>query len=656
MLHDNCWLDKKSVSHSYKSYCVSLPTDSSIGETLHNEVGYFWGSAPTTPQGAELVFELLEQQKAETLDIGLEGYSISHSGEKTIVAARGEVGLLYGFFALIRQLQQGQMKDAVSAPKNKLRIINHWDNISGKIERGYAGDSIFYKDDKFIKDKTAVWAYARMLASVGLNFVAINNVNVHDIETGFIKEPFLTDVAEVANIFRKYGIRLLLSVNFAAPVWLGEMDTADPLDSNVGEWWSNVARVIYKKIPDFGGFVVKADSEHRPGPFFYGRNHVDGANMLATALEPFGGLVFWRCFVYNCTQDWRDRTIDRAKAAYDHFMPLDGQFKENVVLQIKNGPMDFQVREATSPLLGALKKTNHILEFQVAHEYTGHAKHIFFLPKSWEEILNFDTKTDLKDSTIAGVLQSYPKENNPHSGMVAVCNIGNDHNFTGHKLSQVNLFGYGLLTWDPAITAKQIAGWWVAATFNLSKENANILEQILLSSPDTYENYTAPLGVGWMVNIHTHYGPAVNGYEFDRWGTYHFSDRNGMGVDRTVKSGSGYTQQYQKQNYEMYENIETCPDELLLFFHHVPYTHKLKSGKTVIQHIYDTHFAGVEAVEQYIKDWEKLQSEIDETSYKNVADRLDEQLASSREWCDQINTYYYRMSGIEDAHGRTIYR
>ena len=651
--NDFCFLDKLSIAGKKHFTTYFLKGDCAVSKTIRDEVSYFFMAKPSEEEVSGLVFCI--DQSLET-----DEFEILHKEERTLIKSSAYIGLMYGFFELIRQIQNDNLINFKSAPENSVRMLQHWDNIDGSIERGYAGDSIFYKDNTFIKDKTLVYNYARLIASTGINAVSINNVNVHQIETGMIREPLLDDVAEISEIFRGYGIKIFLSVNFAAPLWLKELETSDPLDEGVRTWWKRVVDNLYKVIPDFGGFIVKADSEGRPGPFAYGRDHVDGANMLSEALKPHGGILFWRCFVYNHLQDWRDRKTDRARAAYDHFLPLDGKFNDNVILQIKNGPMDFQVREATSPLFGALKKTNQVIEFQVAHEYTGQAKNIFYLPKQFKEILDFDTYVeDLEDSTIKGVIKNLPKnkEKNKLNGIVAVSGIGNDYNLAGHKLSEANLYGYGRLTWNPNLCDEKIAKEWINASFyKLSEKNKNKLLEILISSYNTYESYTAPLGVGWMVNISHHYGPSVNGYEYDKWGTYHFSDRNGLGVDRTTKTGTGFTSQYQKQNYEMYENIETCPDELLLFFHYVPYDHKLKSGKTVIQHIYDTHFEGVLKVEEYIETWESFKEEIDEVSFKNVKEKLDKQLYIAKEWRDQINTYYYRMSGINDAHGRTIYK
>jgi alpha-glucuronidase len=606
---------------------------------------------------AKEIDEALSMQD-ESLSDGYVIQTITDERRRFIVlAGRTEKGALYAVFHLLRLMQGGERLDELAiteAPKNGLRMMNHWDNMDGSIERGYAGKSIFYKDNEIVKDMTRVRDYARLLASVGINAIAINNVNVHHYETMLITEDYLPDVARIANVFRAYGISTFLSINYASPIQIGGLSTADPLDTDVRKWWREKADVIYRYISDFGGFLVKADSEFRPGPFTYDRDHADGANMLAEALQPYGGIVIWRCFVYNCLQDWRDRKTDRARAAYDHFTPLDGKFHDNVILQIKNGPMDFQVREPVSPLFGALPNTNQLLELQVTQEYTGQQKHVCFLVPQWKEVLEFDTCANGKGSTLAEITSgSHFKRR--LGGITAVSNIGDDMNWTGHILAQANLYGYGRLTWNPSLPSEQIAQEWIASTFGNDPQLVTIVTRIMMDSWGIYENYTAPLGIGWMVNPGHHYGPNVDGYEYSKWGTYHFADLHGIGVDRTVKSGTGYTAQYHTPQSDIYESPTECPDELLLFFHHVPYTHKLKSGKTVIQHIYDTHFDGVEQAAGLVRDWEKLKDKIDNHRYELVLKRLQGQAEHSKEWRDQINTYFLRKSGIADEHGRPIY-
>lgn len=604
--------------------------------------------------------EQLPQGERNGPDLKEEGYWIkteTRPARRIVLVGKTDKGVLYAVFHLLRIMQNPtpfQELDLVEHPKNPLRMINQWDNADGSIERGYAGQSIFYKDHQITADVNRVRDYARLLASVGINAISINNVNVHEDETRFITREKLPDVARVADVFRAYGIRLFLSVNFASPMQIGSVSTADPLDRDVQTWWREKAKEIYRQIPDFGGFLVKADSERRPGPFTYNRDHADGANMLARALKPFGGLVIWRCFVYDCLQDWRDRTTDRAKAAYDHFKPLDRTFEDTVILQIKNGPMDFQVREPVSPLLGAMAGTNQMMELQITQEYTGQQRHLCYLVPQWKHVLDFDTHARGKGSYVkkvtAGSLFSYA-----YSGIAAVSNIGDDDNWTGHPLAQANLYGYGRLAWNPDLSAETITEEWVRQTFGHDPLVVETIGRMLSDSWEVYERYTAPLGVGWMVNPGHHYGPNVDGYEYTPWGTYHFADWAGIGVDRTEKTGTGYTAQYFPENRRVYESLATCPDEVLLFFHHVPYTHKLKSGKTVIQHIYDTHFEGVDRVKDFIDRWKSLKPRMDRERYHDVLARLEEQHAHAQEWRDVINTYFYRKSGIRDQKDRTIY-
>ncbi|NMA74021.1 MAG: alpha-glucuronidase [Bacteroidales bacterium] len=620
-----------------------------VRESLVKELQYFFKATAATKEHAEIIFELKEFDDEDT-------FSIVEENKKTVVYSNTEAGHIHALFYIVRMLKIGKpiFIDKVS-PFYNIRMINHWDNFDGSVERGYAGRSIFYEGNVFNQDRFRVIEYARMLASVGINALTINNVNVHEEETYFITDKYLLNVSFYEEIFNSYGIKLYLSVNFASPMELGETDTADPLDSDVISWWEKTTDKVYSHMPNFGGYLVKADSENRPGPFTYGRDHSEGANMLARALKPYGGKVFWRCFVYDCHQDWRDRSTDRARAAYDHFMPLDGKFDDNVILQVKNGPMDFQVREPVSPLLGSLESTNQVVEFQITQEYTGQQKHVFYLVPQWKEVLDFDTRLDNSENYIKNII----KEKSPirqNSGIVAVSNVGRNTNWTGHKMSQANLYGFGRLAYNPNLTSEQILEEWIKQTFNKISEKAyNTIFDMNMTSWDTYESYTSPLGVGWMVETHYHYRPNIDSYEYSAWGTYHFADRNGLGVDRTLANGTGYSRQYHDEVFEVFENIDKCPDNLLLFFHHVPYTHVLKSGKTVIQHIYDTHFEGVEQVEKYISDWTSLENEIEEFDYKNVLERLNEQLAVAKEWRDQINTYFYRKSGIEDEKNRKIF-
>jgi alpha-glucuronidase len=566
-----------------------------------------------------------------------------------VLTGSAQASCLHAVFALFRSLQAGQ--DILSLHRaerttNGLRMVSHWDNIDGTVERGYAGRSIFFADGEVTRDAGRVRDYARLLASVGVNGVGVNNVNVTHAAARLLTGDHLHRLAGLAAIFRDYGIRLFLSVSFDAPIALSGLPTADPLDEAVAAWWKRQVAEVYAHIPDLGGFQVKADSESRPGPSAYGRTQAEGANVLAAALRPHGGVVLWRAFVYNCWQDWRDRSTDRARACYDTFMPLDGAFAENVIVQTKLGPMDFQVREPASPLLTALRRTRQAIEVQITQEYTGQQKDLCFLYPQWHEVMSSPAVTGGQATSLGEVISG---------GVVGVANVGDDPSWTGHVLAQANLYAFGRLAWDPGIDPAAVAAEWVSQTFGPAEPVGSAVTGMLLDSWRVYENYTAPLGVGWMVTPDSHYGPSIDGYEYSRWGTYHFADREGIGVDRTVKTGTGFTAQYEPGQGRAYEDIESCPDDLLLFFHHVPYSHRLHSGKTVIQHIYDSHFDGAAGAERLLSTWLSLEGQVDAARFAGVRARLDLQVANAANWRDVVNTYFFRKSGIGDAQGRRIY-
>ena len=584
-----------------------------------------------------------------------EGFHVYEEGGDVVIAASSDSGMLYGAFELIRQVQIGNPLnglDITKEPVMPLRMLNHWDNMDGSIERGYSGNSFFFEDDEILVDERTV-TYARLMASVGINGAVINNVNVKDAATWLITDRYFGKLRQLSEIFAGYGIRLFLSLNYAAPVELGELDSADPLSEEVKEWWKDRMKLVFGQVPNLGGFLIKADSEGRPGPFTYGRTHADGANMLAEAAEPYGGLIIWRCFVYNCKQDWRDYKTDRARSGYDNFIELDGTFRDNVILQIKNGPMDFQVREPVHPLFGALEATNQMLEVQIAQEYTGQQRHVCYLIPMFKEVLAFRTYAAEAGDTVEDIVSGRAFKQTK-CGMAAVANTGNDENWTGHDLAAANLYGFGRLAFDPLTKAEELAEEWIIRTFGEDQEVREVLLFILMNSWKAYEMYNAPLGIGWMVNPNYHYGPNVDGYEYDRWGTYHRADHAGIGVDRSHR-GTGYAGLYREPNASMYDSPESCPDELLLFFHHMPYSHKLQSGKTLIQHIYDTHFEGVELVDEMVKRFESLEGKLPNKAYQRMLDRFLHQKEHSREWRDQINTYFYRKSGIADEKGRKIF-
>lgn len=589
-------------------------------------------------------------------DKDAQAYEIEERDGLIRISSETAQGVLWGAFELIRMIRCRMPIEGISkrfAPDMPLRMLDHWDNTDGSIERGYSGRSFLFKDGEIIINERTR-CYARLLASVGINAIVINNVNVDDNAVRFITGRYFDSLGKLSEVFAGYGIKLFISADYAAPIDIGGMDTADPCDKRVAEWWENTAAEIYKALPELGGFLIKADSEGRPGPFTYGRDQAEGANVLARALKPYGGIVIWRCFVYNCHQDWRDRKTDRARAGYDYFKPLDGRFDDNVILQIKNGPVDFQVREPVSPLFGAMPATNQMLEVQIAQEYTGQQRDLCYLIPWFKEILDFKMRLNAENDTVADYISGRAC-GNKLCGIAAVCNTGGDYNWTGHDLAAANLYGFGRLSFDTSLSAERIAGEWIMQTFGGDEKTLEVVSDMLLSSWHTYEKYTAPLGVGWMVAQSDHYGPDVDAFEYSRWGTYHYSDRNGLGVDRT-DGGTGYIRQYSEPLAELYGNTETCPDELLLFFHHVPYTHVLKSGETVIQHIYNTHFEGAEDVKRFIDAWSSLEGRIDRGAFERVSERLSMQLENAEEWRDIINTYFYRKSGIADDKGRKIYK
>lgn len=668
MSYTKCWLDYKPISDEQKKPCYYHPVlmaEGNVAATAGEE--YCLSMSEMLGESLELYHEMIEEpgvflEVDEEMETGAEEevlakqtFLIREEDESIIITGKSEEALLQGVFAFLRMVfleELDRKMPYLCTPSMPLRMMNHWDDMNGSIERGYSGKSFFYKDYKmFYNDRTEM--YARLMASIGTNAIVINNVNVHEKETYLITDVYLNQVKQYADLFAKYGIKLFLSVNFAAPMELGGIPVSDPLDEDVIQWWEKAVKHVYEVIPEFGGFLVKADSEGRPGPFTYGRTHADGANMLARALAPFGGIVVWRCFVYNCGQDWRDRKTDRARAAYDHFMPLDGTFDDNVILQIKNGPMDFQVREPVSPLFGGLKKTNMMLEVQIAQEYTGQQIDLCYLIPMWKEILAFDTYGDGQGTTVEKVVSGncYGQSN---CGMAGVINTGDDENWTGNDLAAANLYGFGRLAMDTSLRAEEIADEWTKLSLSKEEEVTDTVVPMLCGSWGTYEKYNAPLGIGWMVTPHYHYGPDIDGYEYDRWGTYHRADLHGIGVDRTTE-GTGYVTQYNEPWCSIYADMEKCPEELLLFFHYVPYNYELKTGKTLIQHIYDTHFEGVEEVEMMQKRWSGLEGKISDRAYQCVAERFERQLENAREWRDRVNTYFYRKCGIPDEKGRKIY-
>ena len=659
------WLDYKKVnSKGNEAYVTSVSLEGFVAEhpVISNALKELAaGVQGMLGQDIDLKSGSAEQGliiKKETASPDLEGtYRLVEESGKLTLYAGEENGVLYGVFHVLRLIATEKSLQGLNekkSPSQPLRMMNHWDNMDGSIERGYSGRSFYYNyNDFFVNERTR--DFARFMASIGINGIVINNVNVKDAATYLITERYFDKVAELSELFAEYGIKLFLSLNFAATLELGGPQSADPLNEEVIAWWKDKMAEVFTRVPKLGGFLVKADSEGRPGPFTYGRTQADGANMLADIVKPYGALIIWRCFVYNCTQDWRDYKTDRARAQYDNFIQMDGDYHENVILQIKNGPMDFQVREPVAPLLGGLKKTNQMMEVQIAQEYTGHQIDVCYLIPMFKEILEFKTYIREENDTVADIISGSLTENrNLNTGIAAVINTGNDLNWTGNTLAAANLYGFGRLAFENSLSAEEIAEEWIRQTLSNADEVVEKVLSILLPSREVYERYTSPLGIGWMVTPHTHYGCSVDGYEYSRWGTYHRADHLGIGVDRTDK-GTGYAQQYNEPNASMYNDMATCPEELLLFFHHVPYTYVLSTGKTLIQHIYDTHFQGVEEVEAMIACWNSLEGKVSAEVFANVTERFGRQLYNAKDWRDQVNSYFYRKSGIPDEMGRKIY-
>jgi len=577
--------------------------------------------------------------------------------ECLVVTAATDRGVLYGVFALLSKVARAESVAAIDEVQRTyapIRWVNQWDNLNGRVERGYGGPSIFFADGKVRDDLTRAGQYALLLASIGINGCTVNNVNA---DLGILDDAMIAQISRIADVFRPWGVRLSLSVDLSSPKGIGGLDTFDPMDPRVAEWWRKKVDEIYRQIPDFGGFVVKADSEGRLGPSTYGRTHADAANVIARALKPHGGVVFYRAFVYNHHLDWHDFKNDRAKAAYDNLHPLDGAFDDNAIVQIKNGPIDFQVREPVSPLFGGLRRTNEAIELQITQEYTGQQRHLCFLVPMWKEVLDFDmrlegTWRDAEPTTVKNLVAGRVFHR-PTGGFVGVANVGTDANWMGSPLAMANLYGFGRLAWNPDLSAEMIVDEWTRLTFGSDPLVVRTVDAMQLGSWHVYESYTGPLGAGTLTNITgNHYDPGPESSEENGWGQWHRADRAGIGMDRTVATGTGFIGQYPAAAQKIYESLAECPDSLLLFFHHVPYTYMLHSGKTVIQHVYDSHYEGAERATDFVSQWKLIEGHIDEERYRDVLARLQYQAGEAAVWRDAICNWIYRLSGIADAKGR----
>lgn len=603
----------------------------------------------TGPEGkASEVLKLYYDGKQVTLNLDAtmpanDGYSIAGDKENVTISAHTENGLLYGAFALLRG------ERGTSAPYFGLRLLNHWDNLDGSIERGYAGESIFWNERLEINPQL-IEKYAMANASIGINGTVLNNVNA---SPKMLTAVYINKVREIADILRPWGIRVYISVNFGSPKALGDLDTADPLNKKVRRWWKRKVDEIYRTIPDFGGFLVKANSEGQPGPFDYDRTHADGANMLADALKPHGGIVMWRSFVYGAKHKGEDRVMQ----AVSEFKPHDGEFRDNVILQSKNGPLDFQPREPYAPIFDQMKNTQQMAELQITQEYLGHSQQLVFLAPMWEEFFSFVSPSKLK-------------------GIAGVANIGLDTNWCGHHFAQANWYAFGRLAWNPQLTSKQIADEWLKQTFMDEKSNvkseeskgnerrfrkengsqqrrirqvpfkdvyASLLD-MMLRSREACVDYMMPIGLHHIFKFDHHYGPQPDGFIASyplEWCPvyYHQADKNGVGFDRTSR-GSGATLQYPEPYRTQYDDLATCPEEYLLWFHHVPWNHKMKSGRTLIGEMEFRYQRGVNEVIDFIAIWQQAKPYIDAQRWQEVNDRLTTQLVDAREW-QQVCTKYF---------------
>ncbi len=574
------------------------------------------------------------------------------------IQANTQLGILYGVFDLLRRQKTGEsVNHVISNPSYELRLLNHWDNLNGTIERGYAGRSIFWhsgNDSLKVTEKDKVlWnEYARANASIGINGAVLNNVNASPL---MLTKNVLKRVKAIADVLRPYGIKTYLSVNFSSPAILSGLKTSDPLNNTVIKWWKDKMKEIYALIPDFGGFLVKANSEGQPGPQDFGRTHADGANMLADALEPYGGIVMWRAFVYSPTSD------DRAKQAYAEFMPLDRKFRDNVIIQVKNGPIDFQPREPFNPLFGAMKKIAIMPELQITQEYLGQSIYLVFLSTMWEEFMNSDTYQQGEGSTVARCTDG-SIYHHKYTAIAGVSNIGLDANWTGHHFAQANWYAFGRLAWNNKLTSNDIAEEWLKLTFSnqsgISDKN-NIdwrvhflypVKQMMLQSRETAVNYMMPLGLHHIFAANHHYGPGP------WWGPknvrpdwtppyYHQADTNGIGFDRT-QAGSNAVSQYHEPLNSQFNDLETCPEVYLLWFHHLPWNYKMKNGRTLWDAMCYYYENGLQKVREFQKMWDKEKPYIDNQRFSEVQRKLRRQCRDAQIWKDSCLLYFQQFSRL----------
>lgn len=604
------WLRQTPVNQASVCCLVTSPTLAVARE----ELAALW-------QGGEVDLQLCADETHRRL--GKEGYTIRTSEGKTVLEAATEQGLLYATYHLLRLQAEGAdctRLDIREKPAFDIRVLNHWDNLDGTVERGYAGRSLWKWEELTDSVPARYREYARANASVGINGTVLNNVNA---SAEILSAGYLQKVRKLADVFRPYGIRVYLSVNFASPMKLGGLSTADPLNEEVARWWKEKVQEIYGLIPDFGGFLVKANSEGQPGPCDYGRTHAEGANMLAEALKPYGGIVMWRAFVYSPSD------ADRAKQAYLEFQPLDGRFRDNVMVQVKNGPIDFQPREPYSPLFGAMPHTPLMVEFQITQEYLGHSNHLAYLATMWKEFYHYVQPSSLK-------------------GVAGVVNVGDHVNWCGHDFAQANWYAYGRLAWNPDLSAEEIAREWLAQTFTANRRFVEPMTQVMMDSREAVVDYMMPLGLHHIFAWGHHYGPEpwceVPGARAD-WlpSYYHQADKEGLGFDRS-RSGSDAVSQYPDSLARVFDSLEQCPEEYLLWFHHVNWNQKLRSGRSLWDELCYKYQKGVDEVRAFQRIWKDMQPYVDAERYQAVAERLDIQVRDAVWWKDACLEYFRTFS------------
>jgi alpha-glucuronidase len=618
-----------------------------VAELSRGLSGLLGKPVPVLPGGKVLLGTANDPAiKALGLDLGglgRDGYVIRSVGDRTVVAGGSQTGLLYGVFHLLRLAQEAAPLTALNVrevPKIDRRILNHWDNLDRYVERGYAGESIWdwhklpdWKDPRYTD-------YARANASIGINGTVLNNVNAN---ATILTRPYLEKVAALAAVFRPYGIRVYLTARFSAPKEIGGLPHADPLDPAVAAWWKAKADEIYAIIPDFGGFLVKANSEGQPGPQDYGRTHADGANMLADAVAPHGGIVMWRAFVYS-----HETPDDRAKQAYTEFVPLDGKFRDNVLVQVKNGAIDFQPREPFHPLFGAMPKTPLMMEFQITKEYLGFATHLAYLAPMYKEVLDADTFRPKKGSTVAKVVDG-SLDGHKLSAMAGVANIGVDRNWSGSHFDQANWYAYGRLAWNHALTSEAIAREWAAATFGPDPAIVDPILSMMMPSHQAVVDYMTPIGLHHLMGRGHHYGPApwVEGGPRADWTSvyYHRATKDGIGFDRT-RQGTGAVDQYAKYWADRFDKVKTTPPEFLLWFHHVGWQEKLSTGRTLWAELLYRYGQGIETVAGMRRTWDGLKGKVDDDRWQQTAIFLSIQHREAQWWRDASVAYWQSINSL----------